>query len=348
MRRFYTFSQGKMSTVSYLEQFRNLVEVISTIEGSIGVAPGLLKMVAKEKKKTIEELTDDNKSKAQERYLAVAFIMGCNHGRFSKFIEDIENDFLQKRNNYPDTIAGAYNFLINCKQDPRNLVCSVGVSNDGVSFTNVDGPPDDDDDANNDPEVIMNNNGNTGKQNRTKDKSKYTCHCCGQKGHYPSKWDNERIALCQSNNPNDGASTTSSLTSTEPSGQSRQTGATMLLAGIVEGEFDEDLTIGFQFLTQGQEETVLQSSNSLAVPEYWYSWITSPLLMCFRMQSSCATSTKLLRNIRKADSFIDIHCNTGIASTNLIGDLPGYGRVWYIQWELQIFYSLHVCKNMDM
>jgi hypothetical protein len=26
---------------------------------------------------------------------------------------------------------------------------------------------------------------------------------------------------------------------------------------------------------------------------------------------------------------MDIHCNAGVTSTDLIGDLPGYGPVWY-------------------
>jgi hypothetical protein len=26
---------------------------------------------------------------------------------------------------------------------------------------------------------------------------------------------------------------------------------------------------------------------------------------------------------------MDIHCDAGVTSTNLIGDLPGYGPVWY-------------------
>jgi hypothetical protein len=38
---------------------------------------------------------------------------------------------------------------------------------------------------------------------------------------------------------------------------------------------------------------------------------------------------KLLTIIRKAKTHMDIHCNAGITSTNLIGDLPGYGEVWY-------------------
>jgi hypothetical protein len=26
---------------------------------------------------------------------------------------------------------------------------------------------------------------------------------------------------------------------------------------------------------------------------------------------------------------LDIHCNAGVATTNLVGDFPGYGTVWY-------------------
>jgi hypothetical protein len=34
-------------------------------------------------------------------------------------------------------------------------------------------------------------------------------------------------------------------------------------------------------------------------------------------------------NVRKSDKHLDIHCNAGIATTNLISDFPGYGTVWY-------------------
>jgi hypothetical protein len=37
----------------------------------------------------------------------------------------------------------------------------------------------------------------------------------------------------------------------------------------------------------------------------------------------------LLQNIRKASKQMGIHCNAGVTSTELIGDLPGYGPVWY-------------------
>jgi hypothetical protein len=40
-------------------------------------------------------------------------------------------------------------------------------------------------------------------------------------------------------------------------------------------------------------------------------------------------NSRLLRNIRKSDRHMDIHCNAGVMSTSLVGDLPGYGEVWF-------------------
>jgi hypothetical protein len=37
----------------------------------------------------------------------------------------------------------------------------------------------------------------------------------------------------------------------------------------------------------------------------------------------------LLTNIRKTNTSMEIHCNAGTTSTNMKGDLPGYGTVWF-------------------
>ena len=37
----------------------------------------------------------------------------------------------------------------------------------------------------------------------------------------------------------------------------------------------------------------------------------------------------LLKNIRRSSEGMRVHCNAGSRLTNLIGDLPGYGTVWY-------------------
>ena len=37
----------------------------------------------------------------------------------------------------------------------------------------------------------------------------------------------------------------------------------------------------------------------------------------------------LLKNIRESRTSMRIHCNAGVTTTKQIGDLPGYGVVWY-------------------
>jgi hypothetical protein len=38
---------------------------------------------------------------------------------------------------------------------------------------------------------------------------------------------------------------------------------------------------------------------------------------------------RLLKNIKEVDTWMDIHCNAGVTSTNLQGELPGYGTVCF-------------------
>jgi hypothetical protein len=41
------------------------------------------------------------------------------------------------------------------------------------------------------------------------------------------------------------------------------------------------------------------------------------------------TNSCLLKNLRNSSTYMKIHSTGGITDTNLIGDLPGYGEVWY-------------------
>ena len=38
---------------------------------------------------------------------------------------------------------------------------------------------------------------------------------------------------------------------------------------------------------------------------------------------------RLLKNIRRIDQYMYIHCTAGVTRTNLVGELPGYGTVWF-------------------
>jgi hypothetical protein len=171
----------------------------------------------------------------------------------------------------------------------RNIAHVLGSSSEGVSFTNVKGS--DSDDGNNTKEgIALTNDGK--KPAKRAGKAHITCFNCNEMGHYSNECPKERL-----------------------------TGKQHLMAGVVDGEFEDD---GFEFtFRQGaNHRSVLLNQPSSAVPNDWILLDNQSVVNVFYNE-------RLLKNIRKADSFMDIHCNTGVTSTNLIGDLPGYGEVWY-------------------
>ena len=82
------------------------------------------------------------------------------------------------------------------------------------------------------------------------------------------------------------------------------------MAGLARGEFDQ--CDGFQFLNNHQGR----------VPSTW-------LLLDNQSTVNVFNNASVLKNIRKSTTTMKIHCNAEIASTSMVGDLPGYGTVWY-------------------
>jgi hypothetical protein len=169
MKRYYNCTQGKfVTTQAYLENFQNVIDVVVHSGGEIAGHPGVSTGIIAEKglvkanmtEAQIEEVRTENSS----RSTAMAFLLGCDRARYGRLIDDLENDFLQGRNNYPTTIAAAYNLLTNWKQE--NRYGWRPPSADGVSFTTADVGP-------------------GGKQPRT-GKAHITCHRCTKKDIMPA------------------------------------------------------------------------------------------------------------------------------------------------------------------
>ena len=53
----------------------------------------------------------------------------------------------------------------------------------------------------------------------------------------------------------------------------------------------------------------------------------------------------LLENIREVNKQMNIHCNAGISTTNLVGDLQGYGTVWFYEEGIANILSLARVKR---
>jgi hypothetical protein len=124
MRQFYNIYQDKHATCqSYLEKFQNCVDVLDhclwwihwvyTRTGERNSRRKQFLMATK------EQMADAMKA-SQDKYLAVAFLLGSDQNRYRKLIKNLENDYTQGQNCCPKTLTTAYSLLTNWKQDAHN------------------------------------------------------------------------------------------------------------------------------------------------------------------------------------------------------------------------------------
>jgi len=138
VRRFYLISQGKTdSCQTYMDRYENGIQVIKHIGGELPVYNSLVDSNLKARgldrdTATAAEIEKSEKT-ARERQLAMGYILGCDRVRYSKHIEDLENQHTQGIKSFPQTLSEAYTLANNWKNG-ASAVQNHGVS-DGVMFT---------------------------------------------------------------------------------------------------------------------------------------------------------------------------------------------------------------------
>ena len=253
--RFFMLFQGSKTTKTqaYLEQFQNMIDVIQHSGGSIGEYSGgsigeysgVEKMILGKKSK--DNLSEaeliDLKEEIKDRSMAVTFLLCANHLQYGKLVENMENDYLQGRNNYPTTVSAAYHPLINWKQDPQlGLRTKVGPISHEVSFNTINGGD----------SMLPNNNGERGRQ---KGKANVTCNKCQKKVHYSNK--------CNEDKP-----PATSTPRAEPLIEN-QTATTLLMDGVSNGEFNSNLHFHFfkQKIETLNDEVIMQIGSDGQLPK---------------------------------------------------------------------------------
>jgi hypothetical protein len=85
-QRFYNYHQLRNQSIqAYFEYFQNQVDVNVHIGGEIGLDPVMIKKLGGELGKEAHEMTELDKHKVTDEYLAIAFLNGSDRSRFDLY-----------------------------------------------------------------------------------------------------------------------------------------------------------------------------------------------------------------------------------------------------------------------
>ena len=132
-------------------------------------------------------------------------------------------------------------------------------------------------------------------------KNKVICHRCGKTGHYANE--------C-------GQNTATSNVTSEPQIQGHGSSDVMTQTNSPNR---------FQFCQIGIEPQGINLNTSTMrdpIPKNW-------ILLDNKSTIDVFCNPDPLDNIRESKIHMDIHCTAGNTTTKMIGDLKGYGTVWY-------------------
>jgi hypothetical protein len=290
MRKFYAGHQDKTNNAQvYYQRFKNHVEVDEHCSGSVGNHDGLVDKQLEE-----DDLTRANASTEELRAAKAAAKE-----------EYLACAFLlgSDRKRYRKLIENLENDHVQRNDKyPKTLVEAYNLlihwKQDPKNLMQVLGSTSDG--------VAFTNIGDKQRptQGRTDQGHQHPgiqCFHCQEMGHYASSCNNEWRAR-----------------GTEASGTQA------LMDGTEAEDYDDDY-IGFDFLNVEQVHNASNGRLHNQGAEVSKTWI----LLDNQSTVDVFCNPKLLKNIRQVNKVMNIKCNAGVTRTNMVGDLSGYGEVWY-------------------
>lgn len=303
----------KYTLSRHYETLTGLRSVLEQQGGQIAIPTGLYEevnnTVAVADQYAKQQSPKMTKDEAIEKVWAYRFLLSTDRARYGELLISLENDFQKGRDYYPRTIDAAYQMCLNYRriEAPRNPYMG-----DGVNFNQVGTKDSDEDDSDDDDHGTTHNNvGRRRRGKQRRNRAEVTCFNCGEKGHYA----NECTKPKKSTDKDDDKEG-------DDKGRNSADATTLLNNAVANGEFDDDNSYGFYF---HQQHNSVCLQNKVNDPNVSHTWI----LLDNQSTIDVFSNSDLLTNIREGVGRMNIHCNAGVKVVNQIGELAGYGTVWY-------------------
>jgi len=298
LRNFYSYRQRESQTLhKYLEVFQVQVENIKRYGGSFGNHVVYIRELMSRDDLDYSDIEEDSEimskyeDQASMKFLAIAFLLGGRVEIYGDLFTDLENDYLKGRDFFPDTVTEAYNLMSSyVPRKPLSNTNRAQIRQNGLGFLQTK--------AKSKGENSSPVPGTDGVLHE-----RVQCYNCGQRGHYSHKCP---VALLQEG--------------TEPAediiGSKTDTVNTSESLDMSPGND----YMGFGFV----QVSMFQSGARLSgIHKDWVLLDT---------QSNCDIfmNPTLLTNIRNNPTGnLILQSNGGEMEASQVGDIPGYGKVWF-------------------
>ena len=310
---FIKLRQQKQQTVQeYYERFIAMRDVNETLGNNIHDDLGFVEVIAKKNGEDPSTLADNKKTEyieqGRERMMAIHMLMGADRDRFGSAIEDFEHAYLMdNRNRYPKTLHDCFTLLKSWKKAGLRQNNPLRV---GVSFNTVGG--DDGDGA-----AFVNSG--------SRKYSGPPCTRCGRDNHSTDK--------CFARKHTNGT-----LLHMEGGAHGNNDVGDEVSQAANHACVHDVHELMFVQPNTNLSRTRPKSSFKGGIPDTW-------ILIDSQSTIDVFSNGKLLVKIKTIGTTMNIRCNAGMKSTNMMGYLSGYGWVWYFPDGIANILSLSRVKD---
>ena len=286
------------SLQDYTKRFKTSREVLETHMGGHIVIPKIIKSMADCDEEDLDSVIKCGKI-VSERWMAFQYLEGSDKTKYGSILRNLQSQHSLGNNQYPTTVAAANQVLSNHRFDEvdRN-------SNRNANARNIRDKDNSDAPAEETPPIL------SFAQLEGK------CYCCGKGGHKSPQCKSkskpkEEWAINKAKKEDQSHATAAVPATTQASiapttnAPTQQNAATPTVVSDITGW----IGMHTQFFQGHQMKDVILLDNQSTTD-----------IFC---------NPTLVENIRKTSETLTLATNAGNLKTDLVGDVPGYGTVWF-------------------